>query len=90
MTTMEAMTVQSWRLQPTLFSSWKRLTRVRAWVNRFIRNCKATPYSRIVGELSPEEIRDAENEIIMQAQSEAFSEDIQALQKEKDLPKTAN
>ena len=87
MTTKEAITVQSWRLQPTLFSSWKRLTRVRAWVNRFIHNCKATPYSRIVGELSPEEIRDAENEIIIRAQREAFSENIQALPKEKELPK---
>ena len=47
MTTMEAITVQSWCLQPTLISSWKRLTWVRAWVNHFIRDCKA---QSLVGE----------------------------------------
>lgn len=52
-------TVQSWRLQPTLFSSWKRLTRIHACVNRFISNCKAAPHGCGVGELTPEEIREA-------------------------------
>ena len=29
----------SWRLQPERYSSWSRLVRVRAWVQRFIENC---------------------------------------------------
>lgn len=68
----------SWRLDPTLFSSWTRITKILAWVNRFLNNCKSIPYNRTSGELTPEEIRDAENEIIAQAQGNAFPLEIQA------------
>ncbi len=30
----------TWRLDPTRFSSWLRLKRIRTWLNRFIYNCK--------------------------------------------------
>ena len=53
---------EPWRLNPTRFSSWRRLTRVLAWTLRFINNCKQHNKMRQV-ELSLEEVSDAENYI---------------------------
>ena len=55
----------TWTLNPDRFSSWKCLTRVRAWVLRFINNCKQVSKGELIqGELSGEEILDTENNII--------------------------
>ncbi|XP_028408639.1 uncharacterized protein LOC114531185 [Dendronephthya gigantea] len=88
MTAVNANAVQSWRLQPTLFSSWQRLVRVRGWVNRLITNCR-TVDGPIHRELTSDEIRDVENAIIAKSQRESFPLELQALQCEKELPKNS-
>lgn len=75
-----------WRLDTTRFSSWVNLTRVSAWVNRFVNNCRVKKPERTSGELSPEEIRDVENEIIKNAQKNAFPKEYKALNNQKTLP----
>ena len=45
----------SWRLNSKRFSSWKRFTRVDAWVRRFVDNCRGR--ARQNGELKPSENR---------------------------------
>ena len=61
-----------WRLNPQRFSSWTRLARVHAWVSRFLDNCCLSKEQRITGELTADEIRNAENQIIAQASNEHF------------------
>ena len=74
------------RLQPSRFSSWNSLMRVRAWVQRFMNNCEAPSSGRSSRELKCEEVADAETEIIREAQQEAFCEEYKALVKDKALP----
>ena len=52
------------RLNPQRFSSWNRLLRVHALVSRFLDNCCLSKDQRITGELTIDEIRNAENHII--------------------------
>ena len=54
----------TWRLDPSRYSRWTRLLRVRAWVHRFVNNCGKPPEERSSGELSSQEISDAETDII--------------------------
>ena len=69
-----------WRLEPTRFSSW--------W--RVVYNIRS-PKERIKGqELLPEEIEDVEEEIISQAQLEAFPEEYMALLRGKEIPKKSS
>ena len=75
----------SWLLNPKRFSSWKRFTRVHAWVRRFVDNCRGR--ARQNGELKPSEIEDTEVQVIKSAQREAFPEEYLALQPRKELPK---
>ena len=58
-----------WRLQPERFISWTRLTRITAWTFRFINNCKQDD-KVMQGELSSEEVMDAENYLIKMSQHE--------------------
>ena len=88
MTAVNANNVQCWRLQPTLFSSRQRMVRIRAWVNRFIINCRNAD-NRIRGELTPDEIRETENAIIAEAQRESFPLELHSLQGGKELPKNS-
>ena len=74
------------RLQPSRFSSWNSLVRVREWVERFVNNCKAPSGGRGSGELKCQEVADAETEIIREAHQEAFCEEYKALVKNKALP----
>ena len=69
----------TWRLHPSRYSSWTRLLRVRAWVHRFLNNCGMPPDEWSSGELSSQEISDAETDIIKEAQQEAFQEEYKAL-----------
>ena len=64
------------RLDPTRFSDWTRLVRVRSWVIRFITNCLSTAEHQTTGEITPEEFRDAELSIIQLAQRQAFRDEI--------------
>ena len=77
----------SWRLSPKRFSSWKRFTRVHAWVRRFVDNCRGR--ARQNGELKPSEIEDTEVQVIKSAQREAFPEEYLALQRRKELLKNS-
>lgn len=80
----------NWRLEPTRFSSWTRLVRLQARVWRAIYNMR-NPRERIKGqELLPEEIEDAEEEIISRAQLEAFHEEYVALLTGKEIPKKSS
>jgi len=79
-------TSSCWRLDPKKFSSWKRFTRVHAWINRFLQNCQLPTERRKIGELTLDEILEAELEIIKGAQRQAFPEEYSALL----LSKTAN
>ena len=62
---------RNWHLNPQRFSSWTRLVRVHAWVSRFLDNCCLSKEQLITGELMIDEIRNAENQIIVQARRQA-------------------
>ena len=68
-----------WRLDPTRFSSWVSLIRLHAWVCRFVNNCRLPLDKRNRGELSPEEVSDAEINIIKTAQRDGFSAEFKLL-----------
>ncbi|XP_068756946.1 uncharacterized protein [Montipora capricornis] len=74
------------RLDPTRYSSWTRLTRVSATVNRFLENCRLPSTLRKKAALGPEEIDTSEMHFIRLAQQEEFQEEIQALKSGKGLP----
>ena len=76
----------SWRLQPERYSSWNRLVRVRAWVQRFIENCTRKIEDRCRGDITYQEIADAETAIIKEAQRQAFSEEYRALANQRPIP----
>ena len=73
-----------WRLDPSRFSSWVRLKRVYAWTRRFIRNCRI-PGSRAMGELTVDELLDAENAIIRSLQQEHFQDEYRSLGRKKPI-----
>ena len=75
-----------WRLQPERYSNWNRLVRVRAWVQRFIENCTRKLEDRCTGDITYQEIADAETAIIKEAQRQAFSEESKALTKQRPIP----
>ncbi|XP_065642164.1 uncharacterized protein LOC136073844 [Hydra vulgaris] len=76
-----------WRLEPTRYSSWRRLTRVLAWVRRFQHNCFKKCLSS--GTLSTEEINDAETELVINAQKKTFAEEYNQLINNKGISKTS-
>jgi len=71
-------------LQPERFSNWRRLIRVTAWTFRFINNCKQDDKA-IKGELTPEEVADAEIYLIKISQKQAFKEEYSALTRKKEI-----
>ena len=74
------------RLNPLRYSSWIRLVRVRAWVNRFIENCRLKKDLRRKGTLASDETDESEAQIIRGAQQDEFYEDYRALVRERQLP----
>eukprot|EP00795_Rhopilema_esculentum_P002347 gene2347-17984_t len=82
---MKAGKENSWYLDPSHFSSWLRLTRLVAWVCRFLDNCRTAKKERINGELTYEEIKDAEIHIIRDVQQNAFATEYQQLLKGKQM-----
>eukprot|EP00112_Aurelia_sp_Birch-Aquarium-sp1_P019680 Seg4920.2 transcript_id=Seg4920.2/GoldUCD/mRNA.D3Y31 product="hypothetical protein" protein_id=Seg4920.2/GoldUCD/D3Y31 len=82
---MKAGKENSWYLDPSHFSSWLRLTRLVAWVCRFLDNCQTAKEERIHGELTHEEIKDAEIHIIRDVQQDAFATEYQQLLKGKQM-----
>lgn len=74
------------QLKPEKYSSWLKLTRIQAWINRFIENCKLPTGSRIDGELISDEIKKAEVQLIKQTQRSEFMDEWLSLSREKPLP----
>ena len=73
----------TWRLALTRFSSWTRLVQLEARVWQVIYDM-CDPKEKVSGlELLQEEIEDAEEEIVSQAQLAAFPEEYMALSKGK-------
>lgn len=66
------------------------LIRVRSWVRRFIKNCRAPYEQRDNGELTATELADTELDIIKEAQGEEFNEEIIALTARKELSKRSH
>ena len=74
-----------WRLDPKRFSSWVRLLRVHARVRGVLLNMCRTDNRNAKMELLPEEIKDAEEEIVRLTQREAFFEEYTALRSGKPI-----
>ncbi|KAL9964817.1 hypothetical protein ACROYT_G028506 [Oculina patagonica] len=84
-----------WRLDSSRYSKWYRVkpkgqlefglsfVRDRGWVQRFIENCRRPENQRDFGELTPIELRRAENEIVKETQNKTFAEEINALKSNK-------
>ena len=82
---------------PTDYSKWYRiqskgklqigtsLVRVTDWINRFLANVRKHQNDRVCGELTPRELRQAEEQIIKTAQQECFPDEIQAFKDNKPL-----
>ena len=51
---------QDYPLDPTHYSSWLKLRRTVAWVNRFIENCKKNAAFPMTGELKADELKKSE------------------------------
>ena len=79
----------TWKLNPVNWSSWTRLTRVSAWVFRFIANCRASREHRLDGPLTPDEVQEVEVRIIRDAQRTDFAEEFSAIQRNRALPKNS-
>ena len=72
-----------WHLDPSHFSSWLRLTRLVAWVCRFLHNCRTSKEETTQGELTHEEIRHAEVHIVREVQQDECATEYQQLLKRK-------
>ena len=73
------------RLNPKHHSSWKRLIRICVWVIRFITNVRRLVDGKILGELLPSQVKDAEDSFIRSAQEESFAEKYRLLKKGKGI-----
>ncbi len=75
------------------YSSLSRLLRVTAWILRFMHNCRSRIRNSVVSlqtssSLSVQELAIAETHWITAAQADCFAEEIQALKKKRELPKS--
>ena len=66
-------TLAVWRLDPKRYSSWTRLVRVYARVRRVLHNMCNKDNRNASMELLPEEIKDAEEEIVHSAKLSMMS-----------------
>lgn len=73
-------------LTPENNSSWLRLKRVLAWVNRFISNCAKRKEHRTSGELISDELKQAEIQLLHYTQVTEFREEWKSLSRRKPLP----
>lgn len=74
------------RLEPKRYSSWGKLTRVSARVDRFIENCRLPVALRREGSLQTDEVISVGMCFIRQKQGEVFKEEIRAVKAERELP----
>ena len=82
---MQSDTQSLWRLNPKRHSSWKKLIRICGWVIRFKTNVRRSVDEKIVGELLPSKVKDAEDWLIRSAQEESFTEECRLLKKVKGI-----
>lgn len=71
------------------FSSVTKLFRVRAWIHRFVTNSKLPRESRLIGNLSLEEIQTAELKIIEVVQEASFADEIKDLKNKREIKRTS-
>ncbi|XP_067667338.1 uncharacterized protein [Haliotis asinina] len=74
-----------WRLDARRHSDWQKLLRITAWVCRFVNNSRSELSLRISGELTYEELLDAEIYHISRAQREEFNKEVSALENRNQL-----
>ena len=67
-------------INPKQYSSFQRLTRIKAWTQRFIENTRKNILERSKGELKVEELQNAERYLIKQDQQIEFAEENKNLQ----------
>ncbi|XP_022808942.1 uncharacterized protein LOC111345923 [Stylophora pistillata] len=83
----QSCTLKEWRLDPKRFFNWTRLVRVHARVRRVLQNMRNRDNRNETMELLPEELKDAEGEIVRLAQRNAFCDEYTALSSGKPIPK---
>ena len=66
-------------LAPHKYSSWLKLKRIQAWINRFVGNCQRKGTGRISRELMVDELQQAEIQHIKQTQRAEFPEEWKSL-----------
>ena len=76
-------------LEPRDYSSFLRLKRVLAWINRFVDNGRKQKENRTSGELLSEELKRAEVQIIHHTQVIEFTDEWKALSCGKTLPSSS-
>ena len=76
-------------LKPRDYSSFLRLKRVLAWINRFVDNGRKQKENRTSGELLSEELKRAEVQIIHHTQVIEFTDEWKALSCRKTLPSSS-
>lgn len=64
---------------------WLKLRRIQSWSDRVIQNCQRKKTDRIYGELLADELRQAEFQLVIYAQSTKFREERTALSRGRSL-----
>ena len=59
-----------WCLDPKRYSTWTKLKRVTAWIKRLLYNSQSLKQHQDIGELSGNEIIDAETQLIRSLQQD--------------------
>lgn len=70
------------------YSSFTRLQRVIAWVNRFVHSCRALSL-RVTGPLTVQELKQSETHLVLMSQEACFSTELNALKRDHDLPSSS-
>ena len=73
-------------LAPHKYSSWLKLKRIQAWINRFVGNCQRKGTGRISRESTVDELQQAEIQLIKQTQRAEFPEEWKSLAQGRPLP----
>ena len=79
-------TTAGWRFDPKRFSSWSRFVRVYARVRRVPHNMSRKQERQTSKVLLPNEIREAEDEVLRSCQREAFGNEYKVLVSGKPIP----
>ena len=73
------------------YSSFTRITRITAWIQRFVANCRARKQGncRNTASLNVQEINAAKSYWILTSQRASFAEEVQAMTKGRKIPKSS-